>query len=81
MKKSIFEILRLERLNRMEIHYNWRTDKFVLYSAREWSPDTAFRNYNKTFTVTTLRTSDGRYCGHAETEALFAKHGLAGHLD
>lgn len=39
MKKSVFEVLRLEGLNRMEIHYNWRTDKFVLYSAREWSPD------------------------------------------
>ena len=39
MKKSIFNILSLEGLNRMEIHYDWRRDNFVLYSAMEWDPD------------------------------------------
>ncbi len=81
MKKSIFNILSLEGLNRMEIHYDWRRDNFVLYSAMEWDPDTSFRDYNKKFTVTTLRAANGKFFNHTRTEELFAKHGLTPHLD
>ena len=81
MKKSIFNILSLEGLNRMEIHYDWRRDNFVLYSAMEWDPDTSFRDYNKKFTVTTLRTANGKFFNHTGTEELFAKQGLTPHLD
>ena len=30
MRESVFEVLRLEGLNHMEIHYDWKKDAFVL---------------------------------------------------
>lgn len=81
MRQSIFEVLRLEGLNHMEIHYDWRSGRFVLYAAREWDPETPFREYNRRFTVFSLRASDGLFFNSAQTEALFAKHGLSAHLD
>ncbi len=81
MRESVFEVLRSEGLNHMEIHYDWKKDVFVLYAAREWDADTPFREYNRSFTVFSLRTPEARYCGHAETEALFGKYGLSGHLE
>ncbi len=81
MKESVFEVLRIEGLNRLEIHYDWKTDRFVLCAGREWDLETDFSQYNRQFTVLTLRAEDGRFCNHRETLGLFAKHGLAGHLE
>lgn len=81
MRESVFEVLHREGLNHLEIHYDWKSGKFVLFAAREWDADTDFSQYNKRFTVFTLRASDGKFCNSAETEALFAKHGLTSHLE
>jgi glutamate dehydrogenase/leucine dehydrogenase len=81
MTESVFEVLRAEGLNRLCLHYNWRRNKFLLYAASEWDADTPFRNYNTAFTIRTLCPSAGRYLNHAETVAIFCKHGLSQHLE
>lgn len=80
MRESVFEVLRGERLNHLEIHYDWRRDAFSLHAAREWDPDTPFRKYNASFTIRTLCPSDGRSLNTAETEAAFDSHGMGPHL-
>jgi glutamate dehydrogenase/leucine dehydrogenase len=80
MKKSVFEVLRAEGLNRLRIYYNWRRDEFSLYAAREWDADTPFARYNAAFTLWTLTPSPGRYLNDAETEAAFHKHKMGLHL-
>jgi len=81
MRESVFEVLRQEGLNHLEIHFDWKSDTFILYSAREWDPETDFSEYNNRFSVFTLRATDGRFYNSRETVALFAKHDLIGHLD
>jgi len=81
MMKGVFEMLHQENLNHLEIHYDWRTDKFIFYAARDWDPDTDFSQYNKLFTVFSLRPSSGKYFNSAETESLFAKHNLVSYIE
>lgn len=81
MKESVFEVLRQEGLNHLEIHYDWKTDQFILYAGREWDSETDFSQYNQRFTVLTLRARDGRFCNSEEIHSLFGKHGLTGHLE
>ncbi len=80
MRESVFEVLRSEGLNRLQIRHDWRRGSFHLYAAREWDPTTDFSTYNRAFSERTLVPSEGRYLSHAQTAAAFERHGLAAHL-
>lgn len=81
MHGSVFSLLKEERLNKLDIRYNWETDLFSLRAGLDWSPETAFANYNQSFSIATLDSPKGTWYNNAQTEALFAKHGLLPYLD
>jgi leucine dehydrogenase len=80
-KESLFTVLIKEGLNRFQIHYDWRTDQAVLYSAREWDDYIQWCEYNKSFTVFSPLTRDARFCNDLETRGLFQKYGLMDYLE
>ncbi len=81
MKESLFDVLRDEGLNRIRIHYDWHTDRAVLYTAREWEDDMAWREYNRRFTIYSVLTDNAVYHNDRESRALFEKHGLSDYLE
>ena len=81
MRESLFDVLREENLNRIRIHYDWRTDRAVLYTAREWEEDHPWREYNRSFTVYSALTPNAVYHNDLESRGLFEKHGLSGYLE
>ncbi len=81
MGESLFDVLRDEGLNRIRIHYDWRKDRAVVYTAREWEDDQAWREYNRSFTVYSALTGDGVFRNDAESRGMFEKHGLGGYLE
>ena len=81
MRESLFDVLRDENLNRIRIHYDWRTDRAVLYTGREWDDDISWRDYNRTFTTYSVLTPNALYQDDRESRALFEKHGLTGYLE
>jgi glutamate dehydrogenase/leucine dehydrogenase len=81
MKESLFDVLLEEGLNRIRIHYDWRRDVSVVYTAREWDDDVAWRDYNRTFTVYSALTRDAVFNNDRESRALFEKYGLSGYLE
>jgi glutamate dehydrogenase/leucine dehydrogenase len=80
MTHSLFDMMRKEGLNRIQIRHDWRSGTFRLYAAREWDADTRFADYNRSFTAWSLHPADGRWLSHAETAAAFERHGSAEHL-
>lgn len=79
-RESVFEVLRMEGLNRLRIHHDWRRGAFTLYAAREWDRETAFARYNRDFTALTLQPTMGRHLGTAETMVAFERCGLDAYL-
>ncbi len=81
MKESLFEVLKAEGLTHLEIHYDWKKDKVLLYSAKEWDKDIRWSDYNRKFTQWSLLTENALYYNDKQTRELFDKNGLTGHLD
>ncbi len=81
MKESLFDVLRDEGLNRIRIHYDWRKDLSVIYTAREWDDDIKWRDYNRAFTVYSILTPNAVFFNDADSRALFEKHGMSGYLE
>lgn len=81
MKESLFDVLRDEDLNRIRIHYDWRKDLSVVYTAREWDEDIRWRDYNRAFTVYSALTPNAVFLNDGESRALFEKHGLSDYLE
>ncbi len=81
MKESLFEVLKAEGLTHLEIHYDWKNDKVLLYSAKEWDKDIRWSDYNRKFTQWSLLTENALYYNDKQTRELFDKNGLTGHLD
>ena len=81
MRESLFDVLRDENLNRIRVHYDWRTDRATVYTAREWDDAIQWRNYNRTFTTYSALTADAVYHNDRESRALFDKHGLSDYLE
>ncbi len=80
MSESVFDVLRAEDLNRLQIRYDWRRDVFNLWAAREWDADTRFAGYNTAFTAWTLASSRGRSMNHEKVTRAFEERGIAPHL-
>ncbi|MDF3306611.1 Glu/Leu/Phe/Val dehydrogenase family protein [Rhodococcus sp. T2V] len=81
MDQSIFAPLKAAGLTSLKLQYDWRTDRHRLYAAKEWDADLDFAQYNHSFHVESLLTSDAVYLGHEQVLALYAEHGLADYLD
>ena len=81
MRESLFDVLRDEDLNRIQIHYDRRTDRATLYTAREWDDDIPWRDFNRTFTTYSALTPNAVYHNDRESRALFEKHGLSEYLE
>ena len=81
MKESLFEVLKAEGLTHLEIHYDWKNDKVLLYSAKEWDKDIRWSDYNRKFTQWSLLTENALYYNDKQTRELFDKNGLTGHLE
>lgn len=81
MRESLFDVLRDENLNRIRIHYDWHTDRAVLYTGREWDDDLLWREFNRTFTLYSVLTPNAVYLDDRRSRALFEKHGLTDYLE
>ena len=80
MDQSLFTPLEAAGLTSLKVQYDWRTDRHRLYAAKEWDPDLDFSEYNRSFHVESLLTSDALYLGHEQVLALYAEHGLSDYL-
>lgn len=81
MEESLFDVLSREGLTTLKINYDWKTDKAVLKSAKEWDDKVKWRNYNKEFFLSSALTSDAVYLNDSETRKLFEKYSLTNYLE
>ena len=81
MKESLFDVLRDEGLNRIRIHYDWRKDMSVIYTAKEWDEDIKWSRYNREFNIYSALTRDAVYLNDRDSRELFKKHGLGEYLE
>ncbi len=81
MSKSLFDVLHAEGLTRLTIHYDFRTEKSHLFSARTWDDRVRWSTYNQSFTAATPLTDDEVFHNSADTRALIKRAGASGHLD
>ena len=73
-------MLKAEGLTTLKLRYNYRTDVFHYYAAKEWETNTDFSRYNKTFSVGSILTGEGVYLNTLQVVKLFEKHGLSEYL-
>lgn len=78
--KSLFTPLQAEDLTTLKIRYDFRTDQVWLFAAKEWQPDFDFSNYNKTFFVDGIFTSEAVYYNTVQVWELFEKYQLTDYL-
>ena len=81
MKNSLFEVLDKENLNRLKISYDYRTDKIVVYAAKEWENDHDFSRYNKDFSEPDILTSDLVVYNDKQSREIFKKNGSEEYLN
>ncbi|MDR3296317.1 MAG: amino acid dehydrogenase [Clostridiales Family XIII bacterium] len=77
MSNSLFAPLKAEGLTTLKIRYDFRSDKFRFFAAKEWDPDLDFSKYNKTFCVDGIFTDSAVYRNTAEVLAIFREYGLS----
>lgn len=80
MEKSLFAPLKAEGLTTLKLQYDWKTDKFKLYAAKEWEKDIDFTRYNKDFYVESVLTENAEYLNTKQVYALYEKYGLSDYL-
>ena len=78
---SIFNILKTEELTTFKIRYDYRTDVFCFWAAKEWDWDTDFSMYNKTFNVGSAITEQATHLNHSNVLELFDRHGQMDYLE
>ena len=79
--KSIFDVLKAEKLTSLKIRYDFRTDIFGFKAGREWDVSTDFSNYNKTFYSQSILTNDNIYLGTAQVNEMINKNGAAEYFE
>jgi len=72
---SLFECLKEEKLTTLKIRYNFRTEEFRFFAAREWNNDTDFSQYNKYFYVQSILADEAVYLSTNQVKEIFEKHG------
>ncbi|MGL4207935.1 MAG: Glu/Leu/Phe/Val dehydrogenase family protein [Candidatus Adiutrix sp.] len=81
MNRNVFELLRHEGLTHFQIHYDWKTQNFKLYGAKEWDKDIKWSNFNQTFDTTTMLTETPIYFNSETMNSLFKHHKLLEYLE
>ncbi len=79
--KSLFTPIKEEGLTTLKIRYDFRTDKFRLFAAKDWEPTFDFSQYNKTFCIDGIFTDNARYLNTLEVRELYKKYDLQDYLD
>jgi len=80
-KESLFEVLKKEGLTHLEIHYDWRTDKNILFSAKEWEKSIQWHDYNKKFTQFSILTDNALYYNDKQTRTILEKNGVSDYFN
>lgn len=81
MRNSLFDVLDKENLNRLKIHYNYKTDEVIMYAGKEWDDNIDWKRYNKDFYSASLLTSDSISLNTFETREIFRKNDQESYLD
>lgn len=79
--KSLFTPFKKEGLTTLKIRYDFKTDLFKLYAAKEWEKDFDFSQYNKSFSLDGIFTENAKYFNTIEVRELYRKYDLEGYLD
>ncbi|SES78415.1 Glu/Leu/Phe/Val dehydrogenase family protein [Thorsellia anophelis] len=74
MTRSLFYPLEQENLTTLKIRYDYKTDIFNLFAAKEWENSFNFSQYNKTFFADGLYTNQAIYLNTNEVEELFNQY-------
>ena len=80
MNKSLFTPLHEEGLTTLRLRYNWKTDKFFLFAAKDWEDDLDFSLYNQDFYTDSLLTENAIYLNDYEVRQIFEKYNLYDYL-
>ena len=78
---SLFNVLRTEGLTTLKLRYNFRTDAFRFFAAKEWEREQDFSQYNKSFNIGSQLIDEPRYLNTTEVVELFKEHGQDDYLE
>lgn len=81
MQKSLFYPLLKAGLTTLKIRYDYKTDTFNLFAAKEWEDDFDFSQYNSTFSMDGIYTDKATYLNTEAVEALFTIHNQHDYLN
>ncbi len=81
MEGSLFKVLKLEELTTLHICYDWRINRYILFSAREWDDSVHFNDYHRQFTVSSMLIPHATYFDHETTQQFFQKRGEFHYLE
>lgn len=81
MEESLFVPLREKQLTTLKIRHDWRTERVILYAAKDWDPDLDFSRYNQDFYANHLLTNQAIYYNHSQVLDLFDEYNLIGYLN
>lgn len=73
---SIFSMMENENLTTIKIRYDYRTEIFRYYGAREWEDDFDFSKYNKDFIIEDILTDKSVFFNTEEMEKLFLSNDI-----
>ncbi len=79
--KSLFTPLKAEGLTTLKIRYDYKTENYRLYAAKEWDADLDFSRYNKDFCVDGILTDDALYLNTKQVRELYSKYELNDYLE
>lgn len=81
MTQSLFYPLEQANLTTLKIRYDYKTDTFTLFAAKEWDNDLDFSQYNQTFYIDGIYSKSAIYLNTEEVETLFERHQQADYLE
>jgi len=79
-RNSLFTPLKAEGLTSLKMRYNFRTDKFRFFAAKEWDSDFDFAKFNKTFFIDDIFTDNAVYLNTEDVLNMYKRHGLEGYF-
>ncbi|MCL2861661.1 MAG: amino acid dehydrogenase [Firmicutes bacterium] len=78
---SLFNVLKAEGLTTLKVRYNFRTDVFRFFAAKEWEKGQDFSQYNKLFNVGSQLSDEAVYLNTTQVVELFKKHKQLDYLE
>jgi glutamate dehydrogenase/leucine dehydrogenase len=81
MARNLFDVLDKENLTRLNVSYDWRTDRVFMLASREWDETVDWSAYNHSFLLATPLTASPCQLPDADVWDLFERYGLRDHLE